>query len=345
MHPILLGLAATAALTASSQATNDTSWMQLDNEISQLSSSVAAEGGATVSGYMANFFHSDSDNDVGGWEFKSLRLNFSGKVDDMSYKVSTSLKSGTASLKDAYVKWALCDEADITFGQFKRPFSWNFTTSSSRLLFYDNTMNGENDDRDKGLMLSGSFGDDMFDWYGALTNGDDLTGDKQRFTARLTADVAGKGAFNKHEGAIDGGEDFDASLGLAFAKDDSDTTGYDKVGLEGAMTMNGLFVSFDMVDWSSDAPGTVFDDDTGIDVDGTTPFSLTGSYLVTDDVEVAARFEDFDDDANTERLTLGVNYYTILPHKMKWMLNYQDLTSDTTALEETVIRVGFVLSF
>jgi len=344
MQKILLGLAASVAFTASAQA-NDTSWMQLDNEIAQLSSSVAAEDGVAVSGYMANFYNSDSDNNIGGWEFKSLRLNFAGKVDDMSFKVSTSLKSGTASLKDAYVKWALCDEVGITLGQFKRPFSWNFTTSSSRLLFYDNTMNGENETRDKGLMLSGSFGEEMFDWYAAVTNGDDLTGDKQHYTARLTADVAGKGAFNKHEGAIDGGEDFDASVGLAYAKDDSSTTGYDKVGVEGALTVNGLFFSFDMVDWNADAPGTVLDDDTGIDLDGTTPFSLTGSYLITDKVEVAARFEDFDDAANTERMTIGVNYYTILPHKMKWILNYQDLTSDTGAIEATVIRAGFVMSF
>jgi hypothetical protein len=347
MQKILIGLAASTLFAASASANNDSSWMQLDGDIASLSSTVVSADGVGVSGYMADWYTNTSDTtpNTGGWKFKSLRLNFKGKVEDMSFKVSTSLKSGTAVLKDAYVKWEVTDGLDLEVGQFKRPFSWNFTTSSSRLLFYDNTMNGENEARDNGFMLSGAFGDDMFGWQAAMTNGDDGTGDNQHYTVRLTADVAGKGGFHKHEGAIDGGDELDASVGVAYATDDSDTTGFDKIGFEGALTVGGFFGAFDVVDWSADAPGTVFDDETGIDLDDTTPWSLTGSYLVSDNVEVAARYEDFDDLASTSRTTVGLNFYQVLPHRAKWMINYQTLTSDTAALEIDVIRLGLVFSF
>lgn len=347
MQKIFMGLAASALVAATASANTDSSWMQLDSEISQLSSTVASDGGMGVSGYIADWYSNTSDTtpNTSGWDFKSLRLTFKGKVEDMSVKVSTSLKSGTAALKDGYVAWEVMDGLDLKVGQFKRPFSWNFTTSSSRLLFYDNTMNAENEARDTGFMLSGKAGDDMLTWQAAMTNGDDGTGDNQRYTVRLAADVAGKGAFNKHEGAIDGGDDLDASLGIAYATDESDTTGYDKVGFEGALTSGGFFASFDVVDWSPDAAGTVFDDDTGIDLDNTTPWSITGSYLLDDNMEVAARYEDFDDTASTNRTTVGFNFYQVLPHKAKWMINYQSLTSDTAALERDIIRVGLVLSF
>lgn len=347
MQKIFIGLAASALFAASASANTGDSWMKLDSEIASLSSTVTSDGGLGVSGYIADWYTSTSDTNpnTGGWAFKSLRLNFKGKVEDMAVKVSYSMKSGSASLRDAYVRWEATEGLELTVGRFKRPFSWNYLTSSSRLLFYDNTMNAENEDRDTGFMLSGSLGDDMLGWQAAMTNGDDGTGDNQRFTVRLAGDVAGDGAFNKNEGAIQGSDSLDASLGIAFATDESDTTGFDKVGFEGALTMGGIFASFDVIDWSADNPGTVFDDDTGIDLDDTTPWSLTGSYLLADNMEVAARYEDFDDTNSTNRTTVGFNFYQILPHKAKWMVNYQDLSSDDAALDTQLIRVGLVLSF
>jgi len=347
MQKIFIGLAASALFAASASANTGDSWLQLDKEIASLNSSVSSDGGMGVSGYIADWYTSNTDtpSNKGGWKFKSLRLTFKGNVEDMAVKVSYSLKSGTAALKDAYVKWEITDGLDLAVGRFKRPFAWNFVTSSSRLLFYDNSMNGNNEDRDTGFMLSGKLGDDMLDWRAAMTNGDDGTSDKQRYTARVTANVAGEGAFRKHEGAVGSRDELDASIGVSYSSDKSLTTGFDKVGVDGAMTVAGFFASFDVIDWSADAVGTVFDKDTGIDVDNTTPWSLTGSYLLRDDMELAVRYEDFDDAANTNRTTVGFNFYQILPHRAKWMINYSDLTSDTLALEEQIIRVGLVLSF
>lgn len=348
MQKIFIGLTASALLAAPAAANTGDSWMKLDSEIASLSSNVTSDGGMVVSGYIADWYTSTSDTNpnTGGWAFKSMRLNFKGKVEDMTVKVSTSLKSGTsADLKDAYVKWEVTDGLDLKVGRFKRPFSWNYTTSSSRLLFYDNTMNGENEDRDSGFMLAGSFSNDKYGWQASMTNGDDGTGDSQRYTARLTAKVAGEGGFHKNEGAIEARDELDASLGIAFATDESDTTGFDKVGFEGALTMSNMFASFDVIDWSTDAPGTVFDDETGIDLEDTTPWSVTGSYLLGDNKEFAARYEDFDDADSTNRTTVGFNFYQILPHKAKWMINYQDLSSDNAALDAQFIRLGLVLSF
>jgi len=347
MQKIFIGLAASALIATTATANTDNAWMQLDSEIAQLSSTVASDGGMGVSGYMANWYTNTSDTtpNTGGWKFKSLRLSFKGSVEDMSVKVSTSLKSGTAVLKDAYVKWDAVEGLNVTVGQFKRPFSYNFTRSSSRLLFYGNNMNSENEARDNGFMLSGKLSDDMFEWSAAAQNGDDGTADDQRYTARVVANLAGKGGFHKHEGAIDGGDDLDASIGLAYAKDESAATGFDKIGIDGAMTISGMSLAFDIVDWSADMPATVLDHNLGTDLDNTTPVSVSGSYMLSDTIEAAARYEDFDDSANSTRTTVGVNFYQVLPHKAKWMINYEDTSSDTASLEAQVIRVGLVLSF
>lgn len=344
MKKTFLGLTAIAAMASTATATTDTAWFELDQEIASLSSSVAGEDGLSVNATLANFYNSDSDNDEGGWTMKTARVNLKGKVEDISVKVSFDLGTGSAVLKDAYAKWSPCDGIQMHWGQFKRPFSYAFSVSSAKLLFYDVTASSKNESRDNGFMLSGDFSDGMYAWNVAATNGDDGATDELRLTGRMVANLAGNGGFHKHEGAIDGRDEMDASIGLSYASDDSAGMEFTKIGIDGAMTTGGMSLAFEMVDWDLDTAGSVTDSITGSDLDETTPFSVTASYLISENMEAAIRFEDFDDAADSSRLTVGFNFYTVLPHKAKWILNFQDLSSDSSAIESTVIRAGLVVS-
>lgn len=319
--------------------------MQLDQEIASLSTNAAAEGGVAISGNIANFLTIDSDTDTAGWGFESVRLNFKAKYEQFGIKISTDLKTGSATIRDAFVTWSATEDVTLTWGQFKHPFSYHFGLSSGNLLFAKNTINSKNEARDNGVMLNGSFGEDMFDWAIAAQNGTDGATEDLRYTARIAADVIGEGAFRKYEGALTTREELDLSLGLAYAHDKDSAMSFHKVGFEGAATINGLYLAFDVVDYQADDPGTVLDATFGHDLDESTPFSLTASYMLSDDVELAARFEDFDDGVNTDRTTVGLNYYQMLPHTAKWILNYEDTSSDSPANEADLIRVGLVINF
>ena len=72
--------------------------------------------------------------------------------------------------------------------------------------------------------------------------------------------------------------------------------------------------------------------------------ALTASYMLGDDKEIAIRYEDWDDTDSTTRVTVGFNLYSVLPHRVKWSINYSDLTSDDAALEATVISAGLTIN-
>lgn len=340
-----MGLAASLLISSTAFAGTEDAWMQLDEEIASLSTNVAAEGGLNVSGTLGTFYTSDSDADIGGWEFEAVRLNFKAQFEQFTIKVSTELKSGTAALRDAFAMWTVNDDIQVTWGQFKRPFSYHHGLSVGKLLFSRNNLNVSNEARDNGAMVSGSAKEGALDWFLAAHNGTDGTTDDLRYTARVALAVAGEGAFRAHEGAIEGRDELDASVGVAYAHDKDAAMSFHKVGVEAAATMKGLYLAADIVDYTADDPATVLDATLGHDLDETTPYSLTGSYMLRDDIELAARYEDFDDGQNTDRTTIGVNFYKVLPHRAKWMVNYIDNSSDSAALDSEVIRVGLVLNF
>lgn len=345
MNTTSKGLLASLLLTSAAMANTDDAWLQLDAEIASLSTNVAPAQGMKISGYMNNFYTSESDADKGGWEFDAIRPTFTAKFEEFSVKVSADFKSGTADLKDALVSWDASDSVRMTWGQFKRPFSYHFTRSTGSLLFSRGTINSKNEDRDNGAMLNGHFDKADVDWFFALTNGTDGTTEELRYTARVEKTIAGEGAFRKREGGVDAREELDASVGLSYAHDKDDAMGFHKVGLDGVVTFDRFYLAGELVDYQADDPGTVFDGTFGHDLDESTPYTLTGSFMLRDDVEVAVRFEDADDGADTNRTIVGLNYYQILPHTVKWMVNYEDISSDTPANEAEIFRVGIVINF
>lgn len=343
---IILSVAAGLALATTSYATPDTttSWSELDSEIAQLSTNLVEPDGVTMTGFIRAYFNNDSDNNMAGWGYEHLRLEANGKVENMKFRLSTELKSGSAGLADAWVKWELADGVWATAGNFKQPFLYGlgYLRGANRLMVKA-TASADNGKREPGFMLNGKAMEKSLAWNLAMMNGKDGATDEQSFYGRVAYNFLGEGGFGKFEGAIGAPEELGGTLALAFNDDQDDILGGDRMAIEAAVQGKRMYFHAEMVDYDDAFAGA--DKTTGKALMDTSPMALTGSYLFADDMEVALRFEDFDDVSNSERLTLGLNYYMALPHRIKWQLNYRDLSSDDAVIESEVISVGLTMAF
>ena len=322
---------------------NEASWLELDQDIASLSPMAAVAGeGLAVSGYIKNYYMSDSDANTGGWGFNAVRVNIVGSVEDVAVKVSWDMKSGSLVLKDAYARWDAMDNMAVTWGQFKRPFLHSFTTSSNKLLFISTTANAANEARDNGVMLNGNIAE-MGTWQVAATNGADLATDENYYTARAAFTVMGAGGFNSLEGGRGSSDGTNASIGISYAEENGATFEGDKLGIELAGNLDAIFFHLDMVQYDDTFAG--LDTNLGTALADTSPMGITLSYMLDDNMEVAARHEDFDDVDSSTRLSLAFNYYSVLPNKMMWQINYSDISSDDTLLEAQLLQLGLTLSF
>jgi hypothetical protein len=352
-------------------------WTTLDQEISGLSSSLTAQnaGGPKVGGWVITSVRSQGDafseevdvdidgdgipddtetkfDDELGFNLDQVRLHVTGDVsNDYSYKVSFELESGSAELKDAYIKWKLMDSISATMGQFYLPTFRSATSDETKLLFLERTVNGGLLNlRDQGIMVGGNF--EMVNFGVAVQDGEDENADELRITLNVTADVMGKGA-GAVEGAYGAAEGTNLSVGGFYHMDDgAGTDGNDVFGVEayftmGAIAVSGEFGDYDLVDGSA--------------------YSLTASYLFTEMYEVAVRFEnlqidgvDFDDPSDgfndavdADFLRVAVNRYSA-GHNLKWTLQYSMIDStvtdgddgdDTDTSPDDEIALGLTLAF
>ena len=77
----------------------------------------------------------------------------------------------------------------------------------------------------------------------------------------------------------------------------------------------------------------------------TTPFAVAGTYMLTPDTwEVGVRYQDFDDEENTDLIEVAVNHY-MEGHDLKWTLQYSTSNSDEGDLEIDLITLGLTAGF
>jgi hypothetical protein len=364
MKKFVYSAVALATATGASYAA-DTGWASLDQEISGLSSSLSAQnaGGPKVGGWVitsvrsqdgntvlvddgAGGFDLETDEDQLGFNLDQVRLHVTGDVsNDYSYKVSFELESGSAELKDAYIKWKVMDSISATMGQFYVPTLRSATRDESTLLFLGRTnigailndgydsfaaqgiiaatdalgfTDGEIAGRDTGIMIGGNF--EMVNFGVAIQNGADDTSDEFRITLNVSADVMGKGA-GAVEGAYGSAEGTNLSVGGFYHMDDGfGPDGNDVFGLEGYFTMGAIAVSGEYADF---------------DALDASAYNLTASYLFTEMYEAAVRYEDNDDIFGTQ-ISVGVNRYSA-GHNLKWTLQY--VTVDAGDLEDVGVKV------
>ena len=358
MQNKLIGLAIVSLLAPLAGA-NEASWLELDKDIASLSTTAVVAGeGMAVSGFLKSYYMSDSDTNTGEWGFDSVRVNLKANFEDIAVKISWDMKDNQLALKDAHASWKTKDGMTVTFGKFKRPFLHSFAISKSKRLFIASTANASNEERDNGVKLSGDISD-TGTWQIAVTNGfidpapapgdEDLYRgrDEMYYTARAAFTLMGDGGFNSLEGGRGNTEGTNASFGISFAEENGTDIEGHKLGIELAANKDAFYFHLDIVEYDDNftSPLTGMDSTLGTALKDTNPMGITASYMLADDMEIALRREEFNDNDDSVRLSVAFNYYSILPNKMMWQINCSDVSSDDPALEGELIQVGLTLTF
>jgi hypothetical protein len=352
---------------------SENEWSSLDQELNNLSSSLSAPStGPKIGGWIISSFRYDKDQPVpadttaagfdtitphyqSGFQLDSVRVEISGDAgNDYGYKVSFELKSGTLSLRDAYATFKIGDAVTGKVGNFKMPFLRSALLGDNRLLFLERTGLGRIFAvRDLGIGFNGAF--DTVSWWAAFQNGGDAQGYRGLMTGRFAANLMGNGV-GANEGAYGGGEDTNLTLAGALAYDNSVPDGLLLSSsldvTHGPFSLSGELVSFDKgtntgatSSFPTGATGTTLDPIIGVSTAAdTVPWDLTGSFMFTDQYEVAARYQDADDPNNTTAWSFVLNRY-VQGHDIKWQAEYNHIKTDDASGDRDQFGIGLAVSF
>jgi phosphate-selective porin len=367
MKKFAYGAFALTAVGAVGQAT-ETGWSGLDQEISSLSATLAAQNAPTgpkVTGYLITALDYESDtlevddaNDNGvidsgevaegddtlGWNFRNVRIGAAGDLgQDYFFRINFELRDGSAELRDAYVDWKITDGIKGRWGRYKVPFARTALTPKTKLLFLERTLIGQAFNfRDLGIMVSGQF--EMVNFWVNAQNGSDSAIKDMFYNGRVTFDVMGDGVAAV-EGSYGAGDPLALSVGLAAGEDSGADDSFVWI-LEAALTSGPFSVSGEIAD---------FDEGSGLYITpftttlgDVTPWSITGSFAFTEEYEIAGRFQNVDDEDDTVVYGVSVNRY-VSGHDIKWTLQYvrtdTDAEVDAIELDRDQVALGLTVAF
>jgi hypothetical protein len=332
---VCTALALIGAGTAAQADPTADAWLGLDQEISNLNTSIGSQDGGIQMGALirSSYLHAEDDlglsgtEDTGGWTFQDVDVWLGGASGDYSWRVSTDADSGTAGLEDAYATWNASDNFSITWGQFKAPVTMSTSIDPERMAFVDRTAIGQLfDNWQLGAMISG--GQDGFSWFVAVQNGGDGIADEYRLSGRAELSIGGHESGWLRNGGSDGSSDEIAgTAGIFFSQDDGEGAGdLDNtiIGLDAAGTM-GAF--------SAHAEVASFDDDNG----DNSPFSFALGYLLNADWHGAVRMQDADNDLDESQISLALAW---LQADATWTFEVGSADSDDGGLDGTFAQVN-----
>ncbi|MFN0243197.1 MAG: porin [Planctomycetota bacterium] len=350
-------------------------WSALERELDALTAGLAQpNAGPTVGGWIrtryANSGDVDTDTvtpssqDLGGFNLDNARIFITGRAADgygytlsaeggdgaISDAAGASVASDVLSLLDAYASVTLGDWASVSIGRFSSTFLWSSGIEDRRLMFLERGFLGEVwDGRDVGFELSGTV--DRFNWWAAVQNGSDSTADEYALSSRLSYHVLGA-SLRGDEGCHGLHDDEHLTIGVAWFDDarldDGTAVGADALFAKGRWSSIAEIVDFD----DDVRPGAAINSSTGAVIPtaasitgAETPWNVSLGYMLApDEWEIAARYQDLDDDDETTVVTAALDRY-IAGHDAKWTLQFDRARSDAAALEVDVWAVGLTVGF
>jgi hypothetical protein len=351
------------------QASAETHWTALDRELDALAlTATSQDKGPSISGWLRSraAFSSDVDasaaagsQDLAGFNMDDIRLVLSGSAAE-GWSYTVSLEAGDPAISDAsgsgvglfdaYATVALGDQAAVSIGRLSATFLWSSGIGENQRLFLDKTFVGEFwDGRDVGFEISGSAGG--FRGWAAVQNGSDSVSEELALSARVSFHVLGD-ALPACEGSCGLGEARQLTIGAAWFDD----TGLDEgtaIGADVFFASGRWSASAEIVDFGDDlGPVAAVNSSTGAVIPGA--IGATGAQtswnaalafaLVPDTWEIAARWQDLDDDAGTTIASASVVRY-VAGHSIKWTAQVDSADSDDPALEVDTLAVGLAVGF
>ena len=326
---IFSAIAIAAASSTGFAAGSD--WLQLDQDIASLNSTVTTSEGANVGGLIRSSYRDGGP--LGGFSnsnevdtFDDARLWFGGSLEEFTWRVSFDLATGGLVLQDAYVTWGCTDDLSVTWGRFIAAGVRSTGYDPENMLFIDRSEIGRvGYVWDAGVAIDGTYSG--FGYHFSAQNGTDGTGDDLILTGHANYDI-GNGV-GMQEGAMKAGDELDGTFSVTYS--DMENDGIDAVlSADFAMTMGQLSGSIEYADGSDDVIGA------GL---GQSPWALTLGYLFADNMEAAYRYQDKDNAAEDTINTVGLNWY-LHGHNAKWQFNYIDDDSATDQIIAIGLTVG-----
>ena len=330
MNTIIFTSIALAVASTTSFA-NGGSWLELDQDIASLSSTINMEGGAQVGGLLRSSYRDGGAR--GEFQFEDVMLHVGGSLEEFTWRVSADLDGGGLSLDDANVTWNQSENLSVTWGQQKLPMFRSSSMDQESMLFIDRSLLGaEYDTYDMGVSISGS--NSGLDWTLAAVNGTgdnggapDTDDDESLIMFAHVDYTIGTGACTCCDGALHSSEGMNATIGVSYMDEQDDFT--DAVlGIDLAATMGQFSLLVEIADGDDNNVGTM----------GESPNAVTIGYLFADNMEAAFRHEDRDDATDLSKDTFGVNYY-MHGHNAKWAINYIDDEGE----DDEVIAIGLTV--
>ena len=289
-------------------------------------------GGQMQFRYIWNHDGDRDDEDVTGFQFRRIKLNFDGHVGDprIGYKVvlGTDRDSGDVSIDDAIISYAINDNWTVLGGKFKLPFLRQELVSSSRQIAVDRGITTDyfsvkraeqiqlqyNNERLRVAVAfsdgaNTGFSDYDSSWMDFDEDFDDSPYDAEyAFTGRVDYQLLGDDWNGLKQTSAQG---LDTEQALAFIgaaahyERNEDDFGDPVFGwtIDGSYQTGPLGLFAAVMGVHSDG------DDSDVDQYG---FLAEGGYMVNEQVEPFVRWEylDYDDDGDElQAVTAGVNYY------------------------------------
>lgn len=336
-------------------------WLRLDRELESLSTSLAPQdpAGVRIGGLIRTSFDLSGDDvyapavgqDLGGFHFQDVVVWLEGSVGDIDVRLSMDAASNTAwpptdptsglgnfVVQDAYGRWNLNESFRVYMGQFKCPVLMSSQVWQGNLIMIDRTRLGQMFDVwQPGAAATWDSGG--FHVKLALQNGMDGAGDEFGMVARGEYNIGG-GA-KEYEGAYGSGQGTTATIGAAYFQDTTEVVPGTEVGsaiaIDGYADFGGLSVHAEIADMDEELSNMM-------GLSGTNdamPFSATVGYMLpSEQFELAVRYQDMDDDAETTMIGGGVNYYSA-GHAAKWQFNVSQF--DNNADDGMILQLGLAV--
>ncbi len=351
-------------------------WTALIRGVYSHSSDDIATGGVGIDG-----------PDLSGFNFNDVDIAFWGNQGPYMWRISTDIINNEAGqtgnvvdLEDAYIRFACGEYVHAWAGQFKPMPIRSSAVDPEKQLFIDRTALGSTFDFwDTGVGAQGTW--EQISWWGAVFNGQNGHTRDHSYVVRLEWNV-GTGA-GSYEGAMGGSEELNATIGGAFVLDDT----FDFTGIPGAsggdldgdgdsdniayiFDVNGNVSNFgfggEVAFFDNDFTATTDEDfsnlsgDSGVGgggivsdalvlADDSTPWNVTGSYLITPEWEVGVRYEDLDNGdfagvsgsgPDNTLLSVVLNWYRS-GKGAKWQAQWTDIDADSTFPDGSIFEIGF----
>lgn len=351
MHGVPLSALALATLAGAAGAGTPTGndWMTLDRELESLAATLGAQdqppAGLQVSGWIKTAYDNSSDfnPDLSGFSLENVRLNFNGKIDDYSMKITIEGRTGAFVVADAFGRMPLAENVGLQMGQFKSRFLYSYYASDDRVIFYRRTTIGSAwGTRDTGVQVDGRFGPVLAILQ--LQNGGDTAADEWALTGKAIWAAMGK-MIESQSGGFGPDAETALTVGAGYF-DDSTVDDSSAISVEAIFASGPIFAFAEVVDHDKGFAGIASGAASKVAAAGfadSTPWDATLGWMFTENWEVALEYQDDDSPDDTTRIRGGVNYY-VSGHQAKWQLNYTTASSDTNAKEVDQVTLGLTVS-